>query len=148
MVGLSLRVRGAATGPASTSVRAIFQHRAGQHILGFRMGRHAEARHIDADDADAVDFLGQQLQRHARRGGHAKIGDDHRVVKLGIGHLEDRLADVLEQLAGDQGFGIERHIADGAARAVEMRGEGQAIDAAGRAGQDGRGAAHAQPNPQ
>jgi hypothetical protein len=44
-----------------------FQHGAGQHVLGFGMGRHAEARHVDADDAHAVDLLGQQLQRHAAR---------------------------------------------------------------------------------
>ena len=29
----------------------VFQHRAGKHIFGFRVGWHAEARHIDAYDA-------------------------------------------------------------------------------------------------
>jgi hypothetical protein len=45
-------------------------------------------------------------------------------------------------------FGIERHIADRAPRAVEMRGEGQAVDAAGRARQDRRRAPHAQTDAQ
>ena len=112
------------------------------------MGRHAEARHVDADDAHAVDFVRQQIERHAGRGRHAQIDDDDGVVQRRIGELEHRFADVLEQLAGDQRFGIERHVADRAPRAVEVRGEGQAIDAAGRAGQDRRGAAHAQADAQ
>jgi hypothetical protein len=32
--------------------------------------------HVDADDAHAVDLLGQQLQRHAAGGGHAQVDDD------------------------------------------------------------------------
>jgi hypothetical protein len=60
----------------------------------------------------------------------------------------DRIADILEQLAGDQRLGVERHVADRAARAVEMRREGQAVDAAGRTRQDRGGAAHAQPDAQ
>ena len=35
-------------------------------------------------------------------GRHAQIDDDHRVVKSRVGELEYGLADVLEQLAGDQ----------------------------------------------
>ena len=81
-------------------------------------------------------------------GRHAQIDDDDGVVERRVGELEHRFADVLEQLAGDQRLGIERHVADGAARAVEMRREGQSIDAAGRAGQHRRGAAHAQPDAQ
>jgi hypothetical protein len=59
-----------------------------------------------------------------------------------------RVADILEQLARDQRLRIERHIADRAARAVEVRGEGQAIHAAGRSRQDRGGAAHAQADAQ
>jgi hypothetical protein len=47
------------------------------------MRRHAEAGHVDADHADAVDLVGQQLERHARRGRHAQVGDDDRVVERG-----------------------------------------------------------------
>jgi hypothetical protein len=36
--------RGRWTGPSSASVPGIAQHRAGQHVLRFRVGRHAEAR--------------------------------------------------------------------------------------------------------
>jgi hypothetical protein len=32
----------------------------------------------------------------------------------------DRVADVLEQLAGDQRLGVEGHVADAAPRAVEV----------------------------
>ncbi len=126
----------------------VAQHRAGEHVLGFGMRRHAESGHVDADDAHAVDRLRQQLQRHAGGGGHAQVVMIDRVVQLGIGQLEHGLADVLEQLAGDQRLGIERHVADRAARAVEVRGEGQAVHAARGAGQDRRRAAHAQADAQ
>ena len=126
----------------------IFQHRAGQHVLGLGMRGHAETGHVDADDAHAVDLFRQDLQRHAAGGRHAQIDDHDRVVERRIGLLVDRFADVLEQLAGDQALAVEGHVADAAARAVEMRGEGQAIDAAGRARQDRRGAAHAQTDAQ
>jgi len=43
----------------------VGQHGAGEHVLGLGMSRHAEARHVDADDAHAVDLLRQQPQRHA-----------------------------------------------------------------------------------
>ena len=124
------------------------QHRAGEHVLGFRVGRHAEARHVDADDPHAVDLLGQEPQRHAGGGRHAQVDDDDRVVAVGIGERDDSLADVLEQLAGDQRLGIERHVADRPLRAVEVRGEGEAVDAAGRAAEHARGAAHAKPDAQ
>ena len=126
----------------------VAQHGARQHVLGFRVGGNAEARHIDADDAHPVDLLRQQLQRHAGSRGNAEIGDDDGVVVLGLGEVEHRLADVLEQLARHQSLGIEGHVANAAARAIEVRGEGQAIDAAGRARKDRRGAAHAQANAQ
>jgi hypothetical protein len=84
------------------------------------VGGHAEARHVDADDAHAVDLARQQLQRHAAGGGHAQVDDDDGVVLRWVGLGVHRLADVLEQLAGDQGLAVERHVADAAARAVEV----------------------------
>ena len=112
------------------------------------MGRHAKSRHVDADDAHAVDLLRQGAQRHARRGGHAEIGDDDRVVERGIGEPMHRLADVLVEFSCDQSLGVERHVADRSLGAIEMRGEGEAVDAAGRARQHGGGAAHAQADTQ
>ena len=112
------------------------------------MGRHAEAWHVDADDTHAVDFVRQQVERHARCGRHAEIGDDDGVVKRGIGELEHGFADILKQLAGDQRLRIEGDVTHGPPRAVKVRGEGQPIDAARRTGQDRRGAAHAQADPQ
>ena len=129
-------------------VAGVAEHGAGEDVLGLGMGRHAEAGDVDADDADAVDLLRQQVERHAGGGRDAEVDDDDGVVVLGLGGLVHRLADVLEELAGDEGFRIEGHVADGALGAVEVAGEGQAIDAAGAAREDGRGAAHAQPDPQ
>jgi hypothetical protein len=54
----------------------IPQHGASQHILGLSMRRHPKAGHIDADDAHALNFLGQQLQRDATGGGHTQVDDD------------------------------------------------------------------------
>ena len=124
------------------------QHRTGQHILGFRVGGDAEPGNVDANDAHAIDLFRQEAQRHARGGRHAKIDDDDRIVLVRIGKLEDSVADILEQLAGDEGFRIERHIADRAFRAVEVRGEGQAVDAACRAAKDGRSSPHPQADAQ
>jgi hypothetical protein len=45
-------------GPCFGLFAGVVQHRAGQHVLGLGMGRHAEARHVDADDAHAVDLFG------------------------------------------------------------------------------------------
>ena len=112
------------------------------------MGGHAEARHIDADDTDTIDDVRQQLQRHARCCWHTEIGDDDGIVQRRIRQLVHGVANILEQLAGDERFRVERYVTDGATGAVEMRGEGQAIDAAGRAGEHGRGAAHAQADTQ
>ena len=108
----------------------VFQHGPGQDVLGLGVRRHPETRHVDTDNAHAVDFLRQQLQWHARRGRYAEVGDDYGVVKLGVGQLEYSLANVLEQLAGDEAFRVERDITDRSAGAVEVRREGQAIDAA------------------
>ena len=126
----------------------IFQHRPGQHILGLGMSGNSKARHVDADDAHTVYLAWQQLQRHARGGGHTKVGHHHRIIAVGIGQFMHRIADIFEQLAGDQGFRIERHIAHRAARAVEMRHEGQAIDTAGRTRQHRRHPAHPQADAQ
>ena len=126
----------------------VGQHRTGEHVLGLGVRRDAEPRHVDADDAHAVDRLRKQPQRHAGCRRHAEIRHDDRVVMLGIGELVDRLADVLEQLAGDQRLGVERHVAHRTARTVEVRGECQAVDAAGRARQHRRGALHTQADAQ
>ena len=126
----------------------IAQHGARQNVLRLRMGRHAKTRHVDADDANAVDFLRQEPQRHAGSRRHAEVRDHDRVVMLGVRELEHGFADVLEQLAGHKRFGIERHIAHGALGAVEMRREGQAVNAAGGARKDGRRPAHAKADAQ
>ena len=139
------RVIGRALDGAGEGLLAgIGEHGASQHIFRFRMRRHAEARHINADDPHTVDLIGEQSQRHTGSGRHAEIGDHDRVVERRISGLLDGFLDVLEQLAGDQRFGIERHIADRALGAVEVRGECQAIDAASRARENRCRAAHAQ----
>ena len=89
----------------------------------------------------------------SRRGTPEAVGtqrlmiDDH-VIFLGIGKFEDSLANVFEKLARHQSFGIEGHISDRAAGPVKMRGKSQAIDAAGRAGEYRRRAAHAKTHAQ
>jgi len=128
-------------------VERVLQHGARQHILGLCMGGDTEPRHIDTDDADAVDFARQQLKRYATCSGHAQVDDHQRVIALRIGFTINGFADVFEELAGDQRFGVERHVADTAARAVEMRGEGEPVHAACRARQDGVRAPHAQAHP-
>ena len=143
-----LAAAGRRHGSGASFQPCIVEHRAGQNVLRLGMGRHAEARHVDADDAHAVDLLRQRPQRNAGSGGHAEIGDDDRVVKRRVGQRVHGLANILVELAGDQRFRIERHVADGALGAVEMRGEGEPVDAAGRAGKHGGGAAHAQADPQ
>ena len=82
---LETPLRGAVTGPASASLARVLQHRAGQHILGFGMRRHAKTGNVDADDAHAVDLLRQQLQRHAAGRGHAQVDDDDAVVLFRVG---------------------------------------------------------------
>ncbi len=86
------------------------QHRAGKHILRLGVGRHAKPRHVDADDADAVDLLRQQAQGNAGSRRHTEIDDDDGIIFVGVRELECGFAYVLEQLAGDQRFGIERYI--------------------------------------
>ena len=120
------------------------QHGARQHILGLGMGGNAKTGHIDTDDAHTVDFPGQQLQRHAAGGRYTQVDDDDGVQLVRIGLVVDRLTDVFEQLAGNQRLGVERHITHAAAGAVEMAGECETVDAAGRAGKNGERTAHAQ----
>ena len=129
-------------------VARVAQHRAGEDVLRLGVRRHAETGHVDADDAHAVDFLGQQVERHAGSGRHAQVDDDDRVVLGRVGELVDGVTDVLEQLAGDQRLRVERDVADAALGAVEVRGEGKTVNAAGRARQDGRRTAHAQADAQ
>ena len=112
------------------------------------MGGYPKSRHVNTDDADTIDLFRQQPQRHTRRARDTQIGHHDGIVLFRIGHLMNRITDVFEQLAGHQGFGVERHIADRALGPVEMRGERQAVDAAGRPGQHGGGSAHAQAHTQ
>ncbi len=146
--GRILLLAGAGDGALLGLGAGVFEHRAGQHVLGLGVGRHAEARHVDADDAHAVDLLRQAVQRHAGRGGDAQVDDHNRVVVRWLCGFIHRVADVLEQLALDQCFRVERHVPHGAACAIEVRGEGEAIHAAGGAAQDRRRAAHAQADAQ
>jgi hypothetical protein len=53
-------------------------------------------------------------------------------------------SDVLEQLASDERFRVEGHIADASTRAVEVRRESQTVDTAGRAAEHGCRSLHAQ----
>ena len=94
------------TGPA--------QHGRGQHILGLRMGGHPESRHVDPDHPYPVDRLRQEPQGHPGGRWDAQVDDHQGVVALRVGELVDRIAHVLEQLAGHQGLGVEGHIADAA----------------------------------
>ena len=59
-----------------------------------------------------------------------------------------RIADVFEQLARHQGFRIERHIADRAARAVKVADKGQPIHTARRARKHGCHPPHPQAHAQ
>ena len=126
----------------------VFQHRTGQHILGLGMGRDAEPRHVDPHDPHAVDFRRQQLQRHAGRCRHAKVRHHHRVIAVGIGQFMHRITNVFEELARDQCFGVEGHIAHTPPRAVEVAHEGQPVDTAGRTGQHRRHPPHPQADAQ
>ena len=77
---------GAAPGPASASRARVAQHGAGQHVLGLGMGRHAEARHVDADDAHAVDLASAAGRSGTPEAvGHAEVDDDDGVVVVGLG---------------------------------------------------------------
>ena len=112
------------------------------------MGRHAEARHVDPDHPDPVDLGRQAVQRNARRGRNTQIDHHDRVVLVRLGHLGDGIADVFVELTGDEGFRIERNVADRPASAVEMRREGQTVHTAGRPREDRRRPPHPQPDPQ
>jgi len=96
------------------------QHGAGENVLRFRVRRHTEPRHIDPDDPDAVDLLREELQRNTGRCRHAQVRHDDRVVLRRIGECVNSVANVLEQLARDERFGVERDVPDRASRAVEV----------------------------
>jgi hypothetical protein len=68
------------------------------------MGRHSEARNVDADDPDPIDLIRQQPERHTGRGGNAEVGDHDGVVTLGVGHLVHGVADVFEEFPRHQGL--------------------------------------------
>jgi len=82
----------------------VGEHGSGQNVLGFRVRWHSEARHVNADDAHAVDLVRQHLQRNAGRGRDTEVCNDDGVEFLRIRHLVDGLDDVFEQFAGDQCF--------------------------------------------
>ena len=126
----------------------IGEHGAGQQVLGLGMGGHAKTRHVQAEDAHALDLARQQPQGHAGGGGHAKIDDHQGVDLVRIGQFKDRRLEILEQLAGDQGLGVEGDIAHRAPRPIEVAGEAEAIDAAGGATEHRGRAPHAQTHPQ
>ncbi len=126
----------------------VFQHRPGQHVFGFGMGGHTKTGHVDADDAHAIDLFGQELQRHATGGRHTQVDDHDGVHLVRIRFGVHRIADVFKQLARDQRLGVEGHITHTASSAVKMRCESESVHAAGRAGQDGGGALHAQAHAQ
>jgi hypothetical protein len=112
------------------------------------MGGHTKTGHVDADDAHTVDLFGQQLQWHTAGGGHTQVDDDHGVDLFRVGLGMHRITDVFKQLAGDQRLRVEGHITHATARTVKMRGEREAVHAAGRARQNGGGALHAQTHTQ
>ena len=148
IAGLSDCSLGAATGPCSASPRAYFSIAAASTSLASAcVGTPKPGTSMPMMRTPLI-CLGSNCSGTPGRRRHAEIGDDDCIVQLGVGELEHRLADILEQLAGDQGFRIERHIAHRAARAVEVGRKGQAVHAAGRARQHRRGPPHAQPHPQ
>ena len=109
----------------------IVQHGASQHVFGLGMGGHAKPWHINTNDAHTIDFLGQQLQGHTAGSRHTQVDDDDAIELVRVGLFVHSFTDIFEQLAGDQGFGVERHITYGAPCAVKMRGECEAINATG-----------------
>ena len=62
---IGFAVLGHGNGACLNLAAGIVQHRAGQNIFGLSMGWNAKAWHVNAHDADAVDLIGQQAQRHA-----------------------------------------------------------------------------------
>ena len=56
---LSTRAPRRSHGPLLRLGARVGQHGPGEHVLGFRVGRHTETRDIDANDADPVDGLRQ-----------------------------------------------------------------------------------------
>ena len=100
--------------------RYLEQHGTRQDIFGFGVCRHTKTGYIDTDDANAVDFFGQQLQGHTTGCGHTQVDDDNAIECFWVGLLVHRIADVFKQFACDQCFRIERHITDGAAGADRL----------------------------
>ncbi len=129
-------------------IARITQHGTGEYVLGFGVRRHTKSRHVDADDAHTIDFFGQDLQWHTTGCWYTQIDDDDGVIQIRIGFFMDRVANVFEQLACHEGFRIKRHIAHASACAIKMRSEGQSINAASRARENGRRTTHAQANTQ
>lgn len=91
---------------------------------------------------------GRPVERHAGGGRHAEIDDHDAVVIGGLRRLDHGGPNVLVELPAHQALRVERHVADGPPGAAEMRGEGEAVDATGRAREERRGAPHPQPDPQ
>ncbi len=112
------------------------------------MRGHPKTRHINTDDPNTTNGLGQQLQGHARSRGYAQIRHNNRIVERRISEVFNRLPDIFKKFTGHKRFGIEGHVADASPGAIKMRREGQSVNAARRAGKNGRGSAHAQANPQ
>ena len=66
----------------------VTKHRAGQDVLRLGVSRHAEAGHIDADDAHPVDGFRQAVQRHPGRRGHTEIDHHDGVIIRRLGDLD------------------------------------------------------------
>ena len=129
---LGFKTSGAGYGSCLDLVSRIAEHGAGEHVLGLCVGRHAKTGDINTNDAYPVNLVGEQVQRHAGCCWYAEVNYHHRVVFVGVGQFVDRFADILKQLACDQRLRVEGHIAYGALGTVEVRGKGQAVNAAGR----------------
>ncbi len=112
------------------------------------MGWDTEARHVNADYADTIDCIGQQPQRHTARGRHAQVGHHDSVIFFRISHQLDGFLNVFKQLPSNERLGTEWHIANAAAGPIEMAGECQAVNTAGRTREDRRRAPHPQANAQ
>ena len=70
---VGLAALGRRNGAGRDLLAGIVQHRAGEHVLGLGMGRNAEARHVDADDAHAVDLLGSSAAARRRPVGTQRL---------------------------------------------------------------------------
>ena len=145
---LSTRTPRRSHGPLLRLGPGVGQHGPSQYVFGFRVSRHAEARNINSNNPDPVDRLWKKSQRYPGGRGHAEVGHHDGIVERRIGRALHRLLDVFKELARDQRFRVKGHVAYGAPRAIKMRGEGEAINAAGGPGKNGGRAPHAKPDPQ